>query len=56
MSLEVHMGVVNSNIEQFNQFDQYNRQALKNRGHDIDKDDMVTPPAGLPCHTRQQVQ
>ena len=41
ISIEVHMGVVNSNIEHFNQFVQDNGQALKNRGHDIDKDDMV---------------
>ena len=40
-ALEVHLGVMNSNIELFNRHVMDNLMALKNRGHDIDKDDML---------------
>ena len=40
-ALEVHLGVMNSNIELFNRHVMDNMMALKNRGHDIDKDDML---------------
>ena len=40
-ALEVHIGVVNSDIEVFNRYVMDNRAALKNRGHNIDEDDML---------------
>ena len=40
-TLEVHIGVVNRDIELFNRYVMDNRVALKNRGHDIDEDDML---------------
>ena len=40
-TLEAHTGLVNSNIELFNRYIMDNRVALKNRGHDIDEDDML---------------
>ena len=41
MTSEVHVGVLNNNIEQFNQYVHDNRQALKNGCHDIDEGDML---------------
>ena len=40
-SLDVHIGVMNSIIEVFNQYVLDNCQALKKRFHDIDKDNML---------------
>ena len=40
-ALEIHIGVVNSDIELFNRYVMDNRAALKNRGHDIDEDNML---------------
>ena len=37
----VHIGIVNSDIEVFNQYVLENSQALKNHTHDINKDDML---------------
>ena len=39
-ALEVHIGVVNGNIELLNRYVMDNRAILKNRGHNIDVDDM----------------
>ena len=41
MSLEDHMGVVSSNIEQFNRFVWDNRQTLENQSIGKDKDDIA---------------
>ena len=40
-TLEVHIGVVHSNIEMFNRYVMDKRATLKNRGHGIDEDDML---------------
>ena len=40
-SLDVHIGVVNSNMEFINQYVLDNHQTLKNCGHNIDEDDML---------------
>ena len=40
-AVEVHIGVVSSNINMFNRYIMDNQAALKNRGHDIDEDDML---------------
>ena len=40
-TLEVHIRVVNSNIELFNRYMMDNRVALKDRGHEVDEDDML---------------
>ena len=41
MSLDIYMVTVSSNIELFNRYVISNRQALANRGHSIDEEDMV---------------
>ena len=40
-SLDVHIGVVNSNVEDFNQYVLDNLQALKNLSQDIDEDNTL---------------
>ena len=40
-TLEVHIGVMNSNIKVFKWYVMNNRAALKNRGHDINEGDML---------------
>ena len=40
-SLDVHIGIMNSNIKVFNQYVLDNCQAYKKCGHDIDKDDLL---------------
>ena len=40
-ALEAHIGVVNSDIEVFNRYVMDNWAVLKNRGHDINEDDVL---------------
>ena len=42
-SLEVNIEIVNSNIELFKMHMMGNQEALKNRVHYIDEDDMLHP-------------
>ena len=56
MPPEVHMEVVNRNIEQFNQFVRQQARIEKLKPWHRQGWHGRAPPAGIPCHTREQVQ